>query len=244
MKSLIISILLAFSMTGLLTPIASGQDTQDKTVKVRFRVFGWDDAPVDLNYAYRSKDTPILVIQDSRSVFYDYTGPAVISFYRLTKNSEGKIIREIACQANLDNAGSWPLILLAKNRDNPAKYDTRVLRDDLTSFPSGSYAFSNFSTTPIIGSLGGQTFNLPPAGDKLLQPRTGDDVTTLSAVLVKMEGDQKVPVYTNNWAIQSARRTRVLIKASLESPSGLISIRVVESTVFPNPKEDGITPPD
>lgn len=241
MKTLTSFILLALWTTVFLPSAATAQDTQDKTIKVRFRVFGWDDAPSDLHYALRSKDTQIQVIQDSRSVFYDYTGPAVIAFYRLKTDSKGKIVREIACQANLEKAGSWPLILLARNRDNPTKYDTRMLRDDLSSFPAGSYAFSNFSTTPLIGSLGGQVFNLPPAGEQLIEPKTSEDVITLFAVLVKMENDRKVPVYTNNWAIRPARRTRVFVKASDESPSGLVSIRVVESTVFPTTKEDGIT---
>ena len=116
-----------------------------------------------------------------------------------------------------------------------------MLRDDLISFPTGTYAFSNFSTTPLIGSLGGQIFNLPSAGEQLIEPKPREDVITLLAVLVKMENDRKIPVYTNNWGIRPATRTRVFVKASDEAPSGLVSIRVVESTVFPTKKEDGIT---
>jgi hypothetical protein len=244
MKSITPSILLALWITLFPAPLSSAQDTGDKTVKVRFRVFGWDDAPSDLNYSQRAKDSSMLVIQDNRSIFYDYTGPALITFYRIKTDSEGKPIRETAAQADLSKAGPWPLILLAKSPQKPGRYDARVLRDDLKSFPSGTYVFSNFSAIPLTGSLGGRIFDLPPGGEQLIAPKTSDDSTTLFAALVKMEGSQKMPVYTNNWAVHPARRTRVLIKASTESPSGLVAVRVVESTVFPPVKEDGITTAD
>lgn len=244
MKSITTTLLLALWITVLPTSNCSAQESKDKTVKVRFRVFGWDDAPSDLNYPQRGKDTSVLVIQDNRSIFYDYTGPALITFYRIKTDSEGKPIRETAAQADLSKGGPWPLILLAKNLNKPGQYEARVLKDDLNSFPGGSYVFSNFSTTQLTGSLGGRIFDLPPGGEQLIGPKASDNSTTLFVALVKMNGSQKVPVYTNNWAIHPARRTRVLIKASSESPSGLVAIRVVESTVFPPEKEDGITASD
>ena len=238
------TILLAVCAAVILAPAASAQEAQDKTVKVRFRVFGWDDSPSDLKYAYRGKDAGLVILQDNRSVFYDYTGPAAIRFYRLKTGGDGKPIREIAARADLSKAGPWPLILLARNQAKPDQYEARVLRDDLISFPSGTYAFSNFSTTPITGSLGGQIFTLSPGEDKVLKGNARENGTTLFAALVKMEDSRKVPIYTNNWAIQPMKRTRVFIKASPESPSGLVSIRVVESTVFPPENDDTVSKAD
>jgi hypothetical protein len=230
----IVSMLLALCGAGfLVSPAATAAEPPDKTVKARFRVFGWDDSPTDLNYEFRGKDAALAIIQDNRSVFYDYTGTAVITFYRLKIGSDGKPVREIAARADLSQAGPWPLILLAKNQAKPERYDARVLRDDLVSFPAGSYAFSNFTGASINGSLGGRLFALQPGQHELIKATPRGNGTTVFAALIKTEERQKVPIYTNNWAIRPAMRTRVFIRASSDSPTGLIARRVVESTFFP-----------
>jgi hypothetical protein len=214
--------LLLCGMALFMPNSAPAQDATDKnTVKVRFRLSGWDEASTDLHYRMKGKDEELTVYQDCRSIFYDYSGPALLILYRIKTDSKGDVVRETAAQADLTNAGTWPLILLVKNPEQPGNYIAIALKDDLTSFPPCSYLFSNSTQTIIGGLLGSENFVIRPGE------------TTLAAILFKVSGNEKEPIYTNNWAIRPAMRTRVFVRASPDTPTGVVARRLVESTIFP-----------
>ncbi|MEI8123325.1 MAG: hypothetical protein WCI20_14945, partial [bacterium] len=73
-------------------PAMAQTTSNEKTVKVRFRLYGCDEPASDLYYRMKDKDKNVTVNQGCRSVFYDYSGPAVISFYRLQTDSHGNIV--------------------------------------------------------------------------------------------------------------------------------------------------------
>ncbi len=236
-----ISALVAVAFVAV-SPVDAQGTSQEKTIKCRFRFYGWDDSIMDLHYSLKTKDMDMVIYQESRSIFYEYTGPEIITFYRMKTDAEGKVLREPAAQANLSDGGPWPLILISNNPSKPGTYQTRVMKDDLVAFPTGTYAFSNFSISVVGGLLGTQQFSLAPGEHKLFADKPKDGDTTLTALFYKLSGSTKEPIYTNNWAIRPATRTRVFIKTSAEDPSGIIARRLVESTIFPPEKKDGVTP--
>lgn len=226
----------------LAAPAVQAQGTAgDKTVKVRFRLYGWDEPVTDLCYNMRGKDETLVIYQDTRSVFYDYTGPELITFYRLKTDSTGKVVREPAAQTNLHNAGPWPLIIFANHQAKPGTYQTIVMKDDLAAFPPGSYAFSNFTPSVIGGVLGTEDFKLSPGESKLVAGKPPANGTTLAAMFYQISGSEKVPVYTSNWAIRPAIRTRVFVRSSPDTPTGIVARRLVESTFFQPEKAGAIS---
>lgn len=235
--------LLLFNLAAVINTQAQAAGG-DKTVKCRFRLYGWDDPITDLHYKLKDKDAELVIYQDARSIFYEYSGPAVMTLYRINTDQDGKILREPAAQADLTNGGSWPLIMIAKHQSKPGAYQTMVLKDDLASFPTGSFAFSNFSNVPVGGYLGTESFILKPGENILLNGRPKDNGTTLAALFFKSVGTRKEPIYTNNWAIRPAMRTRVFVRASPESPTGIVARRLIESTTFPPEPEDALTQTD
>jgi hypothetical protein len=234
MRKPIITIIALLTLIPAAAIDAQAQATgNDKTVKCRFRLYGWDEPISDLNYNLKGKDAGLIVYQDSRSIFYDYSGPAVLTLYRIKTDQDGKILREPAAQADLTNGGSWPLIVISTHKPTPGRFQTMVLKDDLKSFPPGSYAFSNFTSVPVGGYLGNESFLLKPSENKLMAGIPKENGTTIAALFFKIVEGRKEPIYTNNWAIRPALRTRVFVRASPESPAGIVARRLVESTTFP-----------
>ena len=237
-------LILALSVACLTCGLQAQDANGEKSIKCRFRFYGWDEPITDLHYNLKGKDTELVIYQDSRSIFYDYSGPEVLSLYRLKTDADGNVVREMAANANLAKGGSWPLIVISSQQAKPGIYQTVVLKDDLISFPAGSYAFSNFSSTIVGGYLGTEEFVISPGESKLLAGTPKSDSTTLAALFFKVAGNKKEPIYTNNWAIRPAIRTRVFVKASSESPSGIVARRLVESTYFPPTPKDALTQAD
>lgn len=221
----------------------SGLDAADneKTMKCRFRLYGWDESITDLHYNFKGTDVAMVIYQDSRSIFHDYSGPELLTLYRIKTDKDGNVVREPAAQANLSSGGSWPLIVISNHHARPGTYQTFVLKDDLGSFPPGSYAFTNFTATMVGGMLGTEAFTLAPGENKLVVGKPKIDGTTLAALFYKIAGDRKEALYTNNWAIRPQTRTRVFFRTSPETPSGTVARRLVESTVFPPEKKDAIS---
>jgi hypothetical protein len=238
-----ITTLLALLLVSAATIIGTSAQPgdSDKTIKCRFRLYGWDEPITDLHYNLKGKDTELVVYQDARSIFYEYSGPAVMTLYRIRTDEEGKVIREPAAKVDLANGGSWPLIVISNHQTKPGTYQTMVLKDDLASFPSGSYAFSNFSNSQVGGILGTEKFVLSPGEHKQLPGRPRENGKTLAALFFKVVENRKEPIYTNNWAIRPAIRTRVFIRACPESSSGIVARRLVESTIFPPDPKDALT---
>lgn len=235
---------LALLLVSLTSPVGAQGAGEEKTLKCRFRLYGWDEAITDLHYSLKGKDTELVVYQDARSIFYDYSGSEVLTLYRLRKDAEGNLVREPAARANLVNGGSWPLIVISNHQAKPGTYQTMVLKDDLVSFPPGTYAFSNFTNMLVGGLLGTEKFILASGDNKLLKGIPPNNGSTLAALFFKIAGNRKEPIYTNNWAIRPATRTRVFIRSSSETPSGIVARRLVESTFFPPEKKDSLTQAD
>ena len=230
--------LLLAAATGLLDLHAAANE---KTVNCRFRLYGWDEPITDLHYNLKGKDMELVIYQDSRSIFYDYSGPEILRLYRIKTNDKGEVFREPAAQANLSKGGSWPLIVISNHQAKPGTYQTMVLKDDLKSFPPGSYAFSNFTTCMVGGLLGTETFTLASGENKLLAGKPKNNGTTLVALFYKVVDNKKEPLYTNNWAIRPATRTRIFVRTSPESSTGIVARRLVESTIFPPEPDNSLT---
>lgn len=224
---------ISFLIVGCVSPaVLRAQDAPSATVNVRFRTFGWDGASSDLNY-WQSKDVNVATFQDTRSIFYKYTGPAQMILYRVLTGTDGRIVRVPVVTANLQDAGPWPLLILFTGTGAPPTYTVQVLPDDLKSFPPGSYKFANYTNGPISGALGTQSFQLQPGGIQLLRGRPVPPLTTMFAAVYVGAGGDRTPVYTNNWAFEPLMRTLVFVKQSSDSSSGIVARRIIESTVFP-----------
>jgi hypothetical protein len=225
--------LCATLVVHLCDPALAESGPNEKTVKARFRLYVSDEPISDLYYGASDKDKSVAVDRECRSMFYDYSGPTAITFYRLKTNSHGTIVKEPAAQADLENAGTWPLIVLSKDQENTGRYKTIVLKDDLASFPPGTYAFSNFTSSVIEGLLGASLLKLAPGENTLIPGNREKGGTTIAASFSIITDSGKPPLYTNNWAITPATRTRVFFMSSPETPSGVVVRRLVESTIFP-----------
>ena len=238
MKTRSISWGIALVFTAVSLTTLRAQDEPVKTVKVRFRVFGWDNASADLNYAQAGKDVSAEIYEDLRSPFYDYAGPATITFYRVKTGADGKIERTPAAEADLSGAGSWPLLLFFVVPGGSGNYKVQVIPDDLNSFPAGSFKFANYTDVPISGSLGTQNFELHPTEMQTLLCLPSANTTTVFATVYAQTAQGKITVYTNNWALQPLMRTLVFVRKGSDSSTGFVARRIVESTVFPKDKEN------
>jgi hypothetical protein len=242
MKNNLIHLAVILAAVFLTTGACHAQAAADeKSVKCRFRLYGWDESITDLHYNLKGTDVAMVIYQDARSIFYDYSGPEMLTLYRLKTDKDGNVVREPAAQANLATGGSWPLIVVSNYPAKPGTYQTFVLKDDLNSFPPGSYAFTNFTASIVGGMLGTEPFTLAPGDNKLVDGKPKDSGTTLAALFYKLSGDKKEALYTNNWAIRPQTRTRVFVRTSQETPTGIVARRLVESTVFPPEKKEALT---
>ena len=226
------------ALTLLASAPLHAQDEPDKTLQVRFRVFGWDIANSDLFYAQNGSDASLEIYDNIRSPFHNYTGPATITFYRLKKGADGKIERIPAATANLADAGSWPLLLFFPAPGSPDNYQVQAIPDDLKSFPAGSFKFADFTDVPISGSLGSRAFELKPTEMETLPSPSGTNMTTVFATVYTETPQGRKTVYTNNWGIQPQMRTLVFVRKSPDTSTGVVARRIIESAVFPEDKRN------
>lgn len=182
--------------------------------RLHFRTLGWMTSASDLFYEQAGKDVAVSVADSSRSVFFTHQPAERISFYRLVPGADGKLVRQAAGDADLTQAGQWPLLLFFKTGDGPADpYRIVSLADDLKSFPAPSCRFINLTPVELRASFGDQRFTLASRAMQQITPEVKSDGSPqtryVTISLPSAQGSR--PLYGNNWAVRPAQRTLVII---------------------------------
>lgn len=190
MKSLILLFLAVFSFAVSQTQGATPAPPQ---VNIKLTFVGWGQEIDGLKYRQSGSLKDIGVIPlFTRSKAFDYSGPAVIEFYKEglkigTKKPSDK--DAVVATATIPAGLKRVMILLSAQGD---RYQALVVPDDLDSVPAGQALVMNLCDTPIaIRTNKSETFSLAPGGGKLVRPGTK------SALLLQMEvGVQLNSVWT------------------------------------------------
>jgi hypothetical protein len=213
----------------LLAAFAGGawaQDTAAPVVHIYFRTLGvLNREGGDLYYSTEQNDVAINADENIRSDFYEYKGPAVISFYHLKVNPDKTVAHINVANVDLTEKGAWPLLLLSKGEMPGALQQMLAVPDDLVAFPPGSYRFINHSKSPCSCVFGTDAFVVAPEEIKLLKPIADPAHRT---ILVQVTGGApRRLIYTTNWALRPGLRTMVFIDEGA-SDFG-VARRIIES---------------
>ena len=221
---------------GLLTCMLGAQEPA--MVKVRFRTIGVDCDISGLNYLQEKTNKPVLIQQDTRSLFYDYKGGETVLFYRIKPDADGTPVRVPAGEANLKGGGIWPLLIFFQNPRNPDQFRIQVTPDDLVNFPAGSYKFMNYSNQAVKANVGSDSLSLISQQTGLLKGHIDPQKrTNFTQICSDMGGNSKL-LYSNNWAINPTLRTMVFINQSAEPGSPITVKRLTDYIeIFSEPRK-------
>lgn len=199
--------------------------------ELRFRTLGMDVNISDLNYMLKDKDVPIGVFSDSRSVFYTRPAANPLVFYRVEKLPDGTLKRVPVAQADLTDGGLMPLLVFSK--DPQAAADTfrvEVLKDDLKSFPAGSFRIINRERDQLGAYFANKPTMIAPLSEQVIEVAPAEGKTTVFFQLFRMGSGGRQLVSSNNWALIPDLRTLVVVAAALP-PATQPSVRRITESV-------------
>lgn len=188
-----------------------------------FRTLGIQTQSGDLFYTLSNKDTPAKIRQSARSTYYEYDTSSIskgennedlLVFYRLEKDEEGKTLRIPVAQADISQAGIWPLIIFRPASGDSNKLVATALADDVETFPAPNLKFFNLTGDDVLLQASGATAPLPKGRSLMINPGLkeagGSGEIKRVMIGVTSKGELKL-FYSNNWVIRPSTRTMVLI---------------------------------
>lgn len=195
----------------------------------RFRVLGLDVAATGLNYSLKEKDVPVSVVSDSRSDFYTAPQSNPVVFYRVEKLADGSLNRLPVAQADLTAGGSLPLLIFSADPATPEKLRVDVLKDDLKTFPAGTFRILNRDQFQLGALFANQPSIIPASGDLVIEPKSDAGRTTIFFQLYRMQKNDRHLLYSNNWALVPGLRTMVVVTPAIPPQTQANVRRIGES---------------
>lgn len=198
----------------------------------RFRVLGLDVAAADLNYSLKDKDVPVSIVSDSRSDFYTVPQSNPVVFYRVEKLADGSLKRLPVAQADLTAGGSLPLLIFSTDPATPEKLRVDVIKDDLKTFPAGTFRILNRDQFQLGALFANQPTIIPASGDLVIEPKSETGRTTIIFQLYRLQKNDRHLLYSNNWALVSGLRTLVVVTPAIP-PQTQANVRRIGESVSP-----------
>ena len=188
---------------------------------VKFRTLGAGVAADDLFYSTGGKAHPVQVDTESRSVYYEYSGPVTgLSFFRLVPGPDGKPVPQTVALADLTGAGNRPLLVFMKNPDQADALLVRGFPDSVKDIPPGGYRFLNFTACQIGIILGTEKMVIKPGGSAIMQMNPPNGRLVSQVMLYGLLDNVAKPVYSNIWAFDAKVRQIVLVTPTNMSVTG------------------------
>jgi hypothetical protein len=153
---------------------------------VKFTALAWDvfdpDNDLTLNYTLNGKPVPLTISWRDRSPPMVCDGPGTLVFSR-TVQRDGKPVEVPVATAIIPEGMTRVLLVFGRNPKAAAgepRIRVMVVDDSYAVFPGQSARFLNYSQVELGGSLGGQSFVVPPGGDTVV-PATMPEANRLLA---------------------------------------------------------------
>ena len=210
-----VSFFLLASILGLV-PLRSQSPVP---IQSKFRTIGLDVNRMDLFYSLKNSDVPVSVTSDTRSDFYEIPAANPVIFYKIQKSTNNDIVRIPVAQVDLSPGGALPMVAFSKDSMHADALKLRVLRDDLSAFPIGSFKILNGGLTPMEAVFSGKATALPPASEVIVTPKPEAGKPTLYFQLNRMGTNGVQTIYANNWVYSPSVRTMVVISPASSSGS-------------------------
>ncbi len=208
---LIFNLLLALALAAS----ARAAEPSDAKTSISFRVMSWDEVIEDLKFAVDDKkSTPMLILPNGRSLFYNYEGVASqpLVFYRESKNDKGETTRIPAASVPLNTLYEHSLLMFFNQPNQPGRYAILAMDDSPKTLGPGAYSFMNFSKAPMAIRCGTAT-GIAPAGKSLVldgKPADSGEITGVE-IYAEQAGAPPKRAYSNRWPYDEKTRTTVFV---------------------------------
>ncbi|MFZ4778388.1 MAG: hypothetical protein ACOYM3_23710 [Terrimicrobiaceae bacterium] len=224
---------LAFLAAGACFAQSPGQ----QTYKFKFRLISWDSVISDLEFLSGSgKPTPVRILPNGRSSFYEYEGPGPVSFGRMKTGPDGKPVFEEAATVPIKEFGERTLLMFTDKTGSPGSYNVVGLDDSDASLPPGAYRFCNLTSLSLALICGDTTGTVTPRGFLTVRAKTTDsgEVMPLEIRAKTKAGFQRV--YSNRWPYGATTRTLVFVYLAPET--NLFELKRIheDAAAIPTPK--------
>ena len=198
-------------------------------VQGKFRIFPIDLNLSNINYMIGEKDIPVAISANTTSPFYKMPTNSVIDFYSIENGPDGKPQRIPVAQGNLSSAGPLPLLIFSKITGNDKKVRVDPVKDDLLSFPLGSFLAINRSASSLLVQMNSKAVTVAPNSITILAPPALDPGgRTILFQIYSIAGSSKVLLYSNNWAFSTAVRTMLIINPAVPPATQPVISRIGE----------------
>ena len=180
-------------------------------------------------------ETAVVILSTGRSEMYSYQLDKPLYFIKHV----GKGI-SIVATAQIEN--NIPLALLLFNKvDGQDKYKVRVMADDNSGFPGGSYRCLNYSSQEVIVNVSGNMGHLAKEQDSIFkaQPIPGGKLVEFQLSL--LSGKR---VYSNVFPYSASVRYLMFVVDDPDHPGSVMFLRLPDSALAatPPPTESNSNP--
>lgn len=116
------------------------------------------------------------------------------------------------------------IVFLKRDKDDPEKINTEILKNDITSFPTLSTMILNLSDDEVVAKLGDEIVKIYPKSQKLV-PLTEDERGFFSrkVLFANQEEDQSINYFfISHWHVSAGRKMLCIIESSDELDSNTL----------------------
>ena len=166
------------------------QTAQPKAPEYTFRTLGLDCAPEGLHYLSGSNSINLTVLSGMRSEPQSYMGASPIVFFKTIPGNDGHMTNIPVVSVDFSGAGTFPLLLFTKGATEAASPKVRVLPEDATAFPGGTFRVLNNTVSPLSVSFGSSKMVVPPFS--MLNHKAESQVLTMEMTSMEPAGSRQV----------------------------------------------------
>ncbi len=168
------------------------------------------------------EEIPLKITSLGRSEFVPYDKAKPLYFVRHV----GALFK-IAATLDLSAASDLPLLFFMPGKAK-GSLEIKVLPDDLTSCPGGSFRFISLSTIPIKAVVDDQSTILQPNEVKILKPTLKE--SRVQMMLLRAEDNARQ--YSNLWVCNNTVRYMFFIVDTPHRPGSIDCLRLVDSVLL------------
>jgi hypothetical protein len=200
-----------------------------------FTALSWDQPIRDLHYFDGSQWQEITITNAAKTLprTVRLLKP-VILFYNEIPSDEANASPVATARFPAETPEAMFLFFPVEQAVSQERYNVRSLADGVRGYPPGSYRFINFSANPMAGSVGGETFQLDPGAERVLQPRDLEDGSVVFQY-ASFAGEKWEVFYRSHWSVRKDRRTIVFFLENPDQPGKLSMRRIYEAVPLSEP---------
>lgn len=199
-------LLIALLASFLSFPRLAAQTPSGKLPAITFRTLGVDCAPEGLQFLSGTNTISLPVSQDMRSMPLTYAGESPLVLFRTIPGDDGRKTNIPVLSVDISNSGSFPLLVFFKGATDTAPPKVKILPEDASSFPGGTYRVFNNTAFPLLVAFGSAKLTVPPFA--IGGHKAESEVITLEVNSLEPAGPRKV--MRSNVGMLAPRRILIL----------------------------------